>query len=650
MQRLLFYMILLALALPAAAQQDRKTPLLERVITITFERESLESALKKIGREGGFSFSYNSSLMEKNRVITYAFYNKTVREVLDQLFKGTIQYKERSRYIILTRAEPRTSSQPRVVTGYVVDESTGQRLKNVSIYDPVTLSSAVTDAYGYFQIKIDNPSADEIKLAINRVNYTDTVVSVVDNQGLLNIPIKVNTDKVAAFAEQVGQNLKRFWTHTVLMNLENIDDSLHRRTQISIIPFVGTNHKLSANVANEYSFNLLGGYSRGVDKFELGGLFNMVRYDVRGVQIGGGFNAVGGKKDGVQVAGWVNTNLDSARGAQVAGLLNFNWNSSSGFVLGGFLNFTRHRSEGVSIAGLANTTLGEQRGVHLAGFYNVVTRSGGPAQVAGLLNFTGGHMRGAQIGGLVNFIGRDMRGGQVGGLLNVTIGSHNGGQVGGLANFVARDMHGVQAAGLLNVTTGTHTGVQFAGILNYATRIKGIQFGLVNVSDTIDGVPIGIMSIVLKGYHTLEISADEVFYTNVAFRTGVRKFYNILTAGIKPQETDPVIWSFGYGLGTSPRLGQKLYMNIDVTSNQIVRGNVDKMRLLNKLYLGIDWQVARRMALIAGGTFNAYVADKAVASDDIFTDYRPHLWRDHTYSDGKNLKLWFGAKIGVRFL
>jgi len=634
MQRLLFYIALLALALPVAAQPKGKTPLLERVITITFERESLESALKKIGREGGFSFSYNSSLIESNRQVTFAFYNKTVREVLDQLFKGTIQYKERSRYIILTRAEQRGSNQPRVLTGYVVDESTGQRLKNVSIYDPVTLSSAVTDAYGYFQIKIDNPSADEIKLAINRVNYTDTIVSVVDNQGLLNIPIRINTDKVAAFAEQVGRNLKRFWTHTVLMNLENIDDSLHRQTQISIIPFVGTNHKLSANVTNEYSFNLIGGYSRGVEKFELGGLFNMARYDVHGVQIGGGFNAVGGKKDGVQVAGWVNTNLDSTRGAQVAGLLNFNWNSSSGFVLGGLLNFTRHRSQGVSIAGLANTTLGEQQGVHLAGLYNVVTRSGGPAQVAGLLNFTAGHMRGAQVGGLVNFTGKDMR----------------GGQVGGLANFVARDMHGVQVAGLLNATTGTHTGVQIAGILNYATRIKGVQFGLVNVSDSIDGVPIGMMSFVLKGYHTLEISADEVFYTNVAFRTGVRKFYNIFTAGIKPQETDPVIWSFGYGFGTAPRLGQKLYMNIDLTSSQIVQGKIDELRFLNKLYLGIEWQAARKMAFTIGTTFNAYVADKAVAGDDIFTDYRPHLWSNHTYSGGDNLKLWLGAKIGVRFL
>lgn len=611
-------MVLLVCALPVRSQSQGKTPLLERTITITFERESLEAALKKIGRQGGFSFSYNSSLIEGNRIVTHSFANKTVREVLDQLFKGTIQYKERSRYIILTRAEVRSSNQPRVLTGYVVDESTGQRLKNVSIYDPVTLSSAVTDAYGYFQIKIDNPSADEIKLAVNRVHYTDTVVSVVNDKGLLNIPIKINTDKIAAFADNVGRRLKRFWTHSVLMNLENIDDSLHRKTQMSIIPFVGTNHKLSGSVTNDYSFNLLGGYSRGVEKFELGGLFNMVRHDIHGVQIGGLFNAVGGKTDGVQVAGWINTNLDSTKGAQVAGLLNFNWNTASFFTMAGLMNFTRHDAHGVGIAGLTNITLGGQRGVHLAGLSNFVTKDGGPAQVAGLLNFTAGYMRGAQVAGLVNFTGRDMNGGQV--------------------------------AGLVNVTGGTHTGVQFASILNYATRVKGAQIGLLNVCDSIDGVPFGLMSFVLKGYHSLEISADEVFYTNVAFRTGVRKFYNIFTAGIKPQETDPVIWSFGYGLGTSPRLARWWYMNIDLTSSQVVKGKVDVLRMLNKLYVGVEWKAARKMALIVGGTLNAYVTDSDAAADDVFTDYRPHLWRNHTYSDGTNLKLWFGAKVGIRFL
>ena len=51
----------------------------------------------------------------------------------------------------------------------------------------------------------------------------------------------------------------------------------------------------------------------------------------------------------------------------------------------------------------------------------------------------------------------------------------------------------------------------------------------------------------------IEVSADEIFYTNLAFRTGSRKFYNILAAGMKPEKafgTNETVWSFGYGLGT----------------------------------------------------------------------------------------------------
>src|SRR5690349_24489324 len=77
----------LFLTLSLVAQQS-KTPLLERTITISFTQESLPSALKKIGDQGGFTFSYNSALVDGNRKISNQFVNKTVREILDELFGG----------------------------------------------------------------------------------------------------------------------------------------------------------------------------------------------------------------------------------------------------------------------------------------------------------------------------------------------------------------------------------------------------------------------------------------------------------------------------------------------------------------------------------------------------------------------------------
>src|SRR5690606_28716301 len=123
-------------------------------------------------------------------------------------------------------------------------------------------------------------------LSVNREHYIDTTLRVSDDRRLVNVPIRVNKDNFVVLADSVGQKLKRFWErqerwfHNI--NLRNIDDSLHRRFQISFVPYVGTNHKLSGHVVNDYSLNVVGGYSLGVQKLEFGGVFNVVRGDVQG--------------------------------------------------------------------------------------------------------------------------------------------------------------------------------------------------------------------------------------------------------------------------------------------------------------------------------------------------------------------------------
>ena len=282
-------------------------PVLERTITLTLTQERIEEVLKKVSERGNFTFSYSPAIVDVNKTITAVYRDMTVREILDALFNGTIRYKARGDYIILTKNTSSVSADAHVYSGYVVDESTGEKLKDVSVYDPISLSSAVTDAYGYFQIKIDNPSPD-LLLAVNKRNYADTIVYVSpDRNGLLKIPININKDRIVSLADSVGEKIKRFWNTKILnprsANLSNIEDTIYRSSQFSVFPFVGTNHKLSGNVINDYSFNLFGGYSRGVRKLELGGFFNIVREDVKGSQAAGIFNAVGGRTTGISSCG-----------------------------------------------------------------------------------------------------------------------------------------------------------------------------------------------------------------------------------------------------------------------------------------------------------------------------------------------------------
>jgi hypothetical protein len=592
-----------------ATAQSKTTPLLERSITISFENETVESALRKVSQQGGFTFSYNPAVIKAERIISGNFVGKTVREILDELFKNTVEYKQRGNYIILTKAERTSNQKEQKVGGYIVDEATGERLKNVSIYDPNSLASAVTDDYGYFSIEIPESAKDSIKLAVRKQHYTDTLVAVPSGNGLMQIGIR--TEKLAVFADSVGHKMKRFWLNTKeltlrAINFENIEDTLYRDFQFSVVPFVGTNHKMSGHVINDFSLNLFGGYSLGVRKLEVAGLFNTVRGDVRGFQSAGLFNLVGGKlDDGVQLAGLTNVDWGPSRGVQLAGLINFTADTSEVVSLAGLLNFNLKDTRGVTLAGLGNLTIGKQKGPRIAGLFNFSEKDAGPAQVAGILNFSGRNMRGAQVAGLINFAAGDLQGAQL-------------------------------------------------GFINYATHVHGAQLGFINISDSMRGVPIGFMSIVGKGQHQIEISADEIFYTNLAFRTGVKQFYNIFTAGLRPYsvEGEETMWTFGYGVGTSPKITRWLYLNFDLTANEIVQGgSVDGLHLLNKLYLGVELKPSRNFGLTLGATLNGYLTkiteDQPTA---VFAHYRPHIFSDHTFSNDVNMKMWWGAKIGLRFL
>jgi hypothetical protein len=133
----------------------------------------------------------------------------------------------------------------------------------------------------------------------------------------------------------------------------------------------------------------------------------------------------------------------------------------------------------------------------------------------------------------------------------------------------------------------------------------------------------------------------------------VRQFYNIFTAGVMPSTLgqDGTFWTFGYGIGTAPRLNPWLSLNFDLTSNQIVQSNIeDGINMLNKLYLGVDMKVSKYFSVTVGATLNGYVTDTTYEYSELFTDYKPNIMYDRTYSNDINLKMWWGGKIGLRFL
>ncbi len=544
-------LFILALFLFLANAQSQTTPILERKVTFSAQEERLDLFLKRLSQDAGCVFSYSPSAIDVSQNVSGSFTDRPLREVLETVFEGKVQMKPKGVYVILI---PRSESPKEItVSGYVVDES-GKGIRDATVYDPITLKSSTTDEFGYFQFEVKNPAAEDFELIVNKKDFTDTLV--LDNA---SSPFQKILLKSEGLGQSIAEPMKNFWVWTKnsvgFTNLENVSDTIHRGFQFSVVPFVGTNRKISGSVVNDYSLNLLGGFSGGTNKAELGGLFNITKGDAGIVQVAGVFNQVGGQIRGLQLAGVVNSAMDSVKAAQIAGVSNF--------------------------------TTGNVRGFQLAGVLNLATKN----------------VQGSQIAGVLNYTHRDV------------------------------------------------TGIQIAPVLNIARKVTGSQIGILNYSDSTTGAPIGLISIVRKGYHKLEIGADEMLPLNVSIRTGTRAFYNMLFAGMRPEQADSVTWAFGYGIGSSPRLGRKTYLNVELSSQQLNKANVLALNLVNRAYLGFDWQTVKGFGLFAGPTLNWRVYDNSYTDHpETFSYFTPNILSENSYPDQDLAsQLWFGFRAGVRF-
>ncbi len=604
MRRLYLTSVLLVICVISGRTQKKDTPLLERTMSISVANEKISALLNRIGQTGGFSFSYNSAIINADEEISIDATNQTVRNLLNEIFQGSMNYKEKSNYLILTKASQpivKNNITVVVINGYVQDSQTGEKISQVSVYEKSSITSAVTDEFGYFKLKLEKKS-DSISISISKKNYRDTIISITATDNYYFIfPIQsIQHDTVQRIANtktdttSIGGKKKEELNllYESEPNIQNIRDTLHNLAQVSFLPFLGTNGRLSANTINDYSINFFGGYSMGTKEIELGFFFNLDRSDVSWLQIAGFGNMVGGKLYGIQAAGFFNLNAGETEAVQLAG----------------FANTNLANTKGVQVAGFANTTLGDMYGV----------------QVAGFTNYTGGKAQGVQVAGFGN----------------VQLG----------------DYKGSQFAGFTNVATKKITGLQVAAFYNYGHKVQGTQIGLINYADSLGGVPIGLISIVKSGYHKIELSADEVFYANLAFRTGARKFHTMLMAGLKPQQSlqagDTSVWHFGYGLGTTRKLTKWWLLDIDLSTQHVSKGSfTNELSLLNKAYVGFDFQVAKKLSLATGITLNGYLTKTAYNDyPTLFTGYQPKIISDKNIGNDLNLKMWLGAKVALRFL
>ncbi len=386
-----------------------QTPLLERPITLRLNNEKISVVLDDIAKQGNFSFSYNSAIFDVNNRGDITVTNKPVHEVLNLIFKGIITYRVRGNYIILQRNNQEQQKRNVIISGYVIDKKTDIPLSNATIYDPKSLSSTISNQYGFYRIKLD-VSELPVKLTVSKADYEKQslliksdrtnyeiieltpiakeiifVPPIEDNSmeqmdSVRNITNETNPEEapiIPQFPDITDQNLfptspitdstlygsrwdkfkkklgKLFVSRSQRINAQNVRDSLGQKIQVSILPFLGTNRLLSGSIKNDYSLNLLMGYSGGVRKLEVGGILNGVRNDVQGLQIAGVGNIVGGSVFGGQLSSTFNIAGYLDKGIQLSSGFNVIIRQSGGWQVSP-VNFAHRVVEGGKQIGFIN--------------------------------------------------------------------------------------------------------------------------------------------------------------------------------------------------------------------------------------------------------------------------------------------------------
>ena len=387
---------------------------------------------------------------------------------------------------------------------------------------------------------------------------------------------------VSALAQTTAPKPKTVDTYAMGANrAENDEPSIHIPVNFAVFPYLGVNDSMggfSQKTLNNISFNMFVGHGYGLQGVEWAGLANWQERFLTGLQFAGIANLVGDRLD------W---------GGQFAGIGNYSGNNTLGFQAAGIGNYTGNDRMGFQIAGIGNYTGGDSLGF----------------QSAGIGNYAGGNTEGLQIAGISNFSNGDFTGGQIG-LLNINLGAtFLGGQI-----------------GLVNITTG---------------HLKGLQLGLVNYADDIDGAPIGLVNIVRKSKIGIKTLVNEVGLTSVELRTGGKHIYSNLSFGYRPRIGSVANqYAFGLGLGGHIPINERFFVDIEGLSQSLKEqfsGN-HKFNMLNTLRLKGGWKATDIISLIGGASLNVQVQAKDAAKLAPFSIFK-----------NDSVTIWPGLFIGLEY-
>lgn len=605
-----FFLILILIL---AAQNAFSQVDLRCKISINVQNLFIPQTLHIIEQDNDFFFAYNPRQIPSNDRISINKKNIALKRALDEILSNRFAYTTIGNHVILHLKGINTASEDFIIIG-IIKSSDGLPLDSAIVYAVKENKAAITNNDGIFRLKLKEPSQ---YIHVSCPNYKDTLLiaktidgekiielyrETIDNNTIIS-PLKAGRLDISSTRAQFEKIslVKNLVPQSALYLNRQVKTNHLIPIQVSFLPGMGSQQLTKGLNVNCFSLNILAGYSKGVSGFEIGSLANITGGDIKGGQAAGIANIVNGQVNGLQLSGVFNYNFNKVSGAQISGIGNISLNNI----------------EGMQISGVFNNNKGTING----------------AQISGVLNINSSRTTGLQIAGVANIQTNEINGCQLSGVYGI-----------------ASSVKGVQLSGVMSHTAQNVTGVQISSILNKTKTLNGLQVGIVNMADSIEnGLQIGLFNIVKNGYRAFELTKDETYYFNFMYKTGGKRLYSILNAGIGKDK-----FGIGYGIGYIQPVYKKLSVNMDAIYTTLLATNTSNtyQGKISNFRLGINYSLQKHLTLTSGLSFNIYDPNKEnekshSAGKILFCGNSSDILSQAFQNNQK--AMWFGWFFGLRF-
>ncbi|WP_417610153.1 hypothetical protein [Owenweeksia hongkongensis] len=407
--KIVCFHLMLCLGFEALSQHNH----LNKMVSINVQNTSIKQVLASIESQSYFYFSYDAELVPQDSIVSIQLSAVTVEDVLKNTLPRSLDFKSVGNHVVIFQPLNHTEKQI-MISGYITDGRSGKPLTNATLYEPGQDLMVTSNANGYFEMTVSG-EVDKIGLTASKSGYRQEVAYIqpklepkVDFKLVNNEKQLDNLDPKPLDYPDVNERaiVKLMVPQRVIENSENLTLFEKAKTQISILPGIGTRGLLNGNSTNSFSINILAGYSQGTEGLEMGSLFNINRKDMSGIQLAGLGNITGRFVNGFQAAGVFNYNGLDLDGVQAAGFSNINGGKVKGWQTAGFSNVVNGELSGVQLASFSNVATKKVEGSQIAAFSNVATKEINGMQLSAFNNYAK-ELNGIQISSFVNYAGHN---------------------------------------------------------------------------------------------------------------------------------------------------------------------------------------------------------------------------------------------------